>query len=55
MRKFCQYMALAFVGCAVAVLALNTARAAETPPKAPATVPVRHEISGDRFQYLVER
>ena len=55
MRRFCRHIALTVVAGAAAVLALSgAARAAETAPKAPQTVPVRHEISGDRFQYVVE-
>jgi len=54
MRRFCQHIALTIVACAAAVLVLSAARAAETASKALQAVPIRHEISGDRFQYVVE-
>jgi L,D-transpeptidase ErfK/SrfK len=46
---------LTIVICAVAALALTAAvgRGGESAPKGPRRVPVRHEISGDSFQYEV--
>lgn len=51
MRTIALYIALA-VG--IPILAAGLARAGTAAPQAPQSVPVRHQISGDRFQYEVD-
>src|SRR5260370_36786771 len=55
MGRSTQHMPLMVLSCIFSALGLTfaIACAGETAPKGPQRVPVRHEISGDSFQYEV--